>query len=322
MSSRALQRVAGGPADRIRLAEEALWRRHGLVPMARTIELARPSIRLRVVEVGSGTPLLLVHGTVGPGAWPSLAEALPGHRLLLLDRPGWGGSDPVDYRGQDYQALAADILGGVLDACGLEQATIVGASIGDVWALGLARLAPARVDRVVLLGGGPLVREVERPGFVRLLASPLGALIVRLPVSAGRTRSILRDSGHGPSLADGRIPAEFVAWRVTMSNDSPAMRRERAMIRAVVAGSGWSPDLTFGPADLRSIRAPTLLVYGSDDPVGSVALWQRFANELPDGSLEVVEGAGHMPWFDEPQRVAGLVNRFLAGSLAAAPGPT
>ncbi|HSL33186.1 MAG TPA: alpha/beta hydrolase [Candidatus Limnocylindrales bacterium] len=321
MASQALQRAVDGPAGRLRLADEALWRRHGLVPMPRTIELARPSIRLRVLEVGSGTPLLFVHGTVGPGGWPSLAEALPGHRLLLLDRPGWGGSDPVDYRGQDYHALAADILGGVLDAYGLERATIVGASIGDVWALSLARLAPARVERVVLLGAGPLVREVERPGFIRLLASPLGALIVRLPMSADRTRSILRDSGHGPSMADGRIPEEFVAWRVTMSNDSAAMRRERAMIRAVVAGSDWSPDLTFSLRDLRSIRTPTLLVYGSADPVGSVALWRRFMSELPNGSLEVVQGAGHMPWFDEPQLVASLVDRFLAGSLAAVHGP-
>jgi pimeloyl-ACP methyl ester carboxylesterase len=311
MTSQTLPRVATGPAERVRLAEEALWRRHGLVPTERIIQLARPPIRLRVLEVGSGKPLLLVHGTVGPGSWPSLVEAMPGHRFLMLDRPGWGGSDPVDFRGRDYHALAADILVGALDALQLDRATVVGASIGDVWALSLARLAPSRVDRVLLLGAGPLLPEVPRPGFIRLLASRLGALIVRLPVSPDRTRSILRDSGHGASLDAGRIPDEFVTWRVAVNNDTPAMRHERAMVKAVVAGSRWSPSLVFEPDELRAIHQPTLMLFGSADPVGSVDLWRRFVGMLPRGSLEVVDGAGHMPWFDQPALVAGLLERFI-----------
>jgi len=311
MTSQTLPRVATGPAERARLAEEALWRRHGLVPTARTIELHQPRVRLRVLDVGSGDPLLSIHGTVGPGGWPSLVEAMPGHRFLLLDRPGWGGSDPIDYGKHDYHDVAADILGGVLDALGLAKASIVGTSIGDVWALSLAQRAPSRVDRVVLIGGGPIVQEVERPRFIRLLASPLGAVIVRLPMSADRTRSILRDSGHGPSLEKGRIPEEFVAWRVAISNDTPAMRNERAMVRALVTRSGWSPTLTFSVSDLGAIQAPTLMVFGSADPVGSVELWRRFASTLPKGSVETVEGAGHMPWFDAPERVAAHVEAFL-----------
>ena len=312
MATQTIPRAATGPAERARLAEEGLWRRHGLVPTARTIELRRPRVRLRVLEVGSGDPLLSIHGTVGPGGWPSLVEAMPGHRFLLLDRPGWGGSEPIDYRKHDYHDVAANILGGVLDALGLAKASIVGTSIGDVWALSLAQRAPSRVDRVVLLGGGPIVKEVERPGFIRLLASPVGALIVRLPINAERARSILRDNGHGLSLDAGRIPDEFITWRVVMSNDSMAMREERAMIKTVVAPSGWSPQLVFTPAELRSIVAPTLHVYGREDPVGSVALWQRFASELPNGTLAVVDHAGHMPWFDAPDRVAAHVEAFLS----------
>lgn len=312
MTTQTIPRVASGRAERLRVAEEALWRHHGLVPIVRTIELRRPRVRLRMLEVGSGDPLLCIHGTVGPGGWPSLVEAMPGHRFLLLDRPGWGGSEPIDYGAHDYHDVAADILGGVLDAFGLDAASIVGASIGDVWALSLAQRAPGRVDRVVVLGGGPIVSDVERPAFIGLLASPLGALIVRLPISAERTCSILRDSGHGPSLDAGRIPEEFIAWRVAVSNDSPAMRQERAMVRRVVVGDGWSPKLVFAPVDLAAIDKPTLMVYGSADPVGSIDLWQRMVGLLPAGRLEVVDGAGHMPWFDEPARVASLVSAFLA----------
>jgi pimeloyl-ACP methyl ester carboxylesterase len=311
MTAHSLARAATRPVDRVRLAERTLWRHHGLEPEARILRLASPSIRLRVQEVGSGDPLILVHGTIGPGSWPSLIEAMPNHRYVVIDRPGWGGSDAVDYTGQGHHRLAADILVSALDALGIDRATVIGGSIGDVWALSLAQLAPSRVERVVMLGAGPLVPEVERPAVIAQVASPLGALLVRLPMGRDRLRAILRENGHGPSLDAGRIPEAFVAWRLAANNHTPAMRHERSMIRAVVAGSGWAPGLPFGDSDLRSIATPALLVHGTADPVGNVALWRRFVETLPNGSLEVVDGAGHQPWFDAPGRVAAAVERFL-----------
>jgi hypothetical protein len=87
-----------------------------------------------------------------------------------------------------------------------------------------------------------------------------------LPVSAERTRAILRASGHGESLDAGRIPAAFIDWRVALTNDTPAMRHERAMIRRLVRGSGWAPGLAFSDAELGTIEAPTLLVHGPRIP--------------------------------------------------------
>jgi pimeloyl-ACP methyl ester carboxylesterase len=242
-----------------------------------------------------------------------LIEAMgPGHRYLVLERPGWGGSESIDYRVRPYRLLAADILRGVLDALDIERAVVLGGSIGDVWALSLAKRHPDRVEKVVLLGAGPLVTEARRPSFIRLLASPIGALIVRLPVSEKRARSILRGSGHGPSLDTGRIPDPFVEWRVSLSNDTASMRHERDMVRSVVRGDGWTPGFLFDDADLGAIEAPTLLVYGTADQVGDAALWSRVVGAMPRARLEVIDGAGYMPWFDDSQRVAKLVGDFLA----------
>jgi pimeloyl-ACP methyl ester carboxylesterase len=55
------------------------------------------------------------------------------------------------------------------------------------------------------------------------------------------------------------------------------------------------------------------MVFGSADPTGSIELWREFAAALPHGELEVVEGAGHMPWWDEPETVGRSVREFLAG---------
>ena len=103
------------------------------------VELSEPALRLRVVEVGSGRPVLFIPGTGGTGPyWAPLIRELPGIRCLLLDRPGWGLSSPIDYRSGAFGSLAATTLVKVLDALELDRVDIVGASIGGLWALHLA----------------------------------------------------------------------------------------------------------------------------------------------------------------------------------------
>jgi pimeloyl-ACP methyl ester carboxylesterase len=91
------------------------------------------------------------------------------------------------------------------------------------------------------------------------------------------------------------------------------MRNERDMVaRAVVSGRSWRPGLTFDDTELAAIEQPALYVYGTADPVGSVDIWRRAVGVLRQGKLRLVDGAGHMPWFEDPSQVAGDVNRFLA----------
>jgi pimeloyl-ACP methyl ester carboxylesterase len=293
-------------------AERRLWQHYGLEPDERFLDLDAPAAGLRVLEVGSGEPVLFVHGTVGPGAWPSLIRELPGYRSIILERPGWGMSSAIDFSGPDYGALAAEVLRATLDALEIERAHVIGGSIGNVWALRLAERHPAKVGRIVLMGGGPIVAEAGVPGIIRLLASPAGALMVRLPDKPARVRSILRRSGHGPSLDGGRIPDEFIDWRLAVGRETDSMRHEREMVRAIVRGNSYRPGLIFEDAELAAVRQPTLHVYGTADPVGSVDVWKRVAGVLPSGELRLIEGAGHMPWFDDSTRVAEEVGHFLA----------
>jgi 2-hydroxy-6-oxonona-2,4-dienedioate hydrolase len=314
--TRGIAVAEGRPADRpnqSRAAEAALWGRYGLSPTERFLALDHPRLRVRALEHGRGRPLLLIHGTVGPAAWAPFVKAMgDGYRFVVVDRPGWGASEPLDYgRYPDYHAVAAQIQREVMDALGIERAVVIGGSIGDVWALSLAERDPERVDRVVLLGGGPLIAEVVAPSFIRLLASPIGAVVVRLPMTPSRTRTILVDSGHAASLAEGRVPDEFIDYRVALTNRSRAMRYERAMVRAIVRHGAWRPDLLFDAAALGRIEAPTLMLSGSNDTVGDAEMWRRFTGAMPNGAFAAIEGAGHMPWFDEPSEIADRVRAFL-----------
>ena len=129
------------------------------------MELSSPAVTLRVVELGSGPPVIFIPGTAGTGPhWGPLVRSLTGFRCLLLDRPGWGLSTPLDYRGVEHGATVAHLLRGLLDELEIERADVVGASIGDLWALRLASRHPSRVGRIALLGGGPIVAESGAPG--------------------------------------------------------------------------------------------------------------------------------------------------------------
>jgi len=298
--------------EHFRQVERAVWNRFGLDPIERFVELDAPRVRLRVLDVGTGEPLLFVHGTAGPGAWPSLVRELKGFRCLILDRPGWGLSSALDYSKHEYATVTASVLRGALDGLGIVRAGVIANSIGTVWALRLAAKHPSMVSHLALLGGGPIVPEVNVPGIIRIIASPLGAIMVRLPDSPGRVRAILRQGGHGASLDAGHLD-EFITWRAALGRDTVSMRNERAMIRALVRGTAYRPGLTFDDAELAAIAQPTLFVHGSADSIGSVELWRRVMGLLPHGRLEVLDGGSHEPWIEDPSGIASQIRGLVAG---------
>jgi pimeloyl-ACP methyl ester carboxylesterase len=206
-------------------AERRLWQHYGLEPNERFLDLDAPATRLRVLEIGSGEPILYVHGTVGPGGWPSLISELPGYRSIVLERPGWGLSSAIDFSRHEYKTLVANVLRGALDALEIERAHVVGGSIGNVWALRLAAQQPSRVERIVLMGGGPIVAEAGVPGIIRLLASDAPRVRHSRPHGVGRDLEPRR----------GRAPSRRTVFR--------GRRRPYAVVRRLDSGCRGAPRL-------------------------------------------------------------------------------
>jgi 2-hydroxy-6-oxonona-2,4-dienedioate hydrolase len=306
----------GERTERYRRAERAVWSHYGLEPSEQFIEIESPAVRLRIQEVGSGEPIVFVHG----GLWPAVALAplvreLPGYRCILVDRPGCGLSSPIDWRQHDLRTVVPSLMGAIVDALGLERTHVIGHSIGGEFALRLAQNHPSRVGRIGILGASPLLAEMPRPGFLRVLASPIGAIISRLPQNQDRARSVLRQDGHGPSLDAGRIPEVFFDWHVALIHNTDTMRNERAMIRdVVIRGGAWRPGLTFEPAELAAIRQPLLYVIGTADPEGTVDYAKRVVAMLPNADLRVLPDGGHMPWLDDAAEVGQALRIFLGDS--------
>lgn len=303
--------AAAARVKRYLTAERVAWEHYGLEPKERYIDFGTPASHLRVLEIGSGEPVLFVPGTGGTGPyWGPLVRELQSFRCLMLDRPGWGLSSAIDYGGQEFPTLVAEVLRGTLDALGIDRVHVVGASIGGVWVLRLAQRYPDRVGRIALLAAGPLLPEVPVPPFIKLLSSPLGAIIVRLPQSERMVRTNLHGVGHGASLDAGRMD-EFVTWRIAFGRETDSMRNERDMVRAVAGIRGFRPGLVFEDGELAGIEHPTLYVYGTVDPTASMDVVNRVVDLLPQADLELIEGGGHLSWFDAPGEVGSAVSRFL-----------
>jgi pimeloyl-ACP methyl ester carboxylesterase len=303
---------------RYRQAERALFEDAGIDPIERRIALPTLGVTARILEIGEGAPVVCLHG--GPDAaatWSYLAAAATGARLLLVDRPGTGLSDPL-LSVPDVATLpgyVSQLTIDVLDALGLQRAHLLGSSFGGYSALRTALEHPDRVTRIVLAGCPPFVPGWTAPGFFTLLRTPiLGRVLLSAPVTRASVRSYLRQMGHGRSLAEGSIPVAMLEWIRSWQRDTDTMRNDAAMIVACgTRRGGFDPRLDLTPDELRQVGAPCSILVGTDDPVGGEDVAANLASLLSDATVDVWSGAGHLPWLDDPVR---------AGAAIMAVGPT
>jgi pimeloyl-ACP methyl ester carboxylesterase len=297
-----------------------------VVPPGDTAATAPPTLvalpggrTLALDDVGdpSGTPVLYLHGT--PDARlarhpdDGLATAA-GVRLLAVDRPGYGASDPLPAdtgtgsgAGPHAYAYAyADDVTSMLDALGLDRVAVLAWSGGALAALTVAA-APSLARRVRALGiaAGVVPREAYADPAVR---------------AAAPERADLHDLAHelapgelGPMIApmlapypcDRELAAEHQAesrnpgdTAEVASVPGAADRLAAALaegVRTGLAGVEADVEATNRPlgVDLAAIRAPVRLWWGDRDTVTPPAFGTWYAAHLPGATLEVVPGAGH-----------------------------
>jgi pimeloyl-ACP methyl ester carboxylesterase len=212
-----------------------------------------------------------------------------------------------------FEPFADRLVPDVLDALGIERAHLIATSFGSYFALRAAAASPERVGRMVLVGFPVGAEATDTPLAMRMTAVPgLGPLLTRLPVAERVARTMLRQLGLGAALDAGRLPDEGLSWFRSLLNDTGTMRNELAAMPPVMdPRHGLSPDLVLGADLLGSIAVPTLLLWGSIDPLGGERVARTFAPRIPGADLEVLPGVGHVPWLDDPDRVAAAVEAFL-----------
>lgn len=293
-------------------AERRLFDRYGIAVESRDARLADPPLRVRVLESGTGPPLVLVHGSgMAAATWAPLMPHLRGRRLLALDLPGFGLSDPHDYGGRPLRSHAVAQLRSLLDALELERADLVGTSLGGMWALNLAAAHPERVGAVVSIGAPAVAFPGTRgdPMFTAITTPWVGAVAVRLrpPTTGTARRGLARVLGQ-PAVA--RTPDEwFDVTRLSMEVPGWPRAMRSHMLLALRVGRP-RPENFFREEELRRLEAPVLFIWGDRDAYGGPEIGRRAAALMPSARLEVMP-ANHAPFLDDPQRCAALIEAFV-----------
>ena len=138
--------------------------------------------------------------------------------------------------------------------------------------------------------------------------------LTRVPPTRATVRAIFRQIGLADALAAGRISDEAIEWFRSMLRDTDTMRNElRTNPPIITPLRGLNRDVLFTDALLGSLTVPVMFAWGTADPFGGRATAGAFAARIPDARLELLPGAGHAPWMDDPEGVARLTAAFLAG---------
>jgi len=267
----------------------------------------------QLLELGTGSPLLYVHGGMS-GSFevvPVLRALAENHRVLAVERPGHGLADPFDYSGVDLLDHGRTFLRNIVDALELPTVDVVANSIGALWSVAFAIDAPSRVSRLALVGA-PFGVAPRPPLMMLPLGLPLVGQRLARHFFANSTRDGCRkfwgqvivkhpervdDLMFDVDIANSRRNAESMAGLINCIADW----RRLGYRRELILGDRW-----------RDLATPTLLVWGEHDAFGSPDEGEALVATNPSLRLVRVAGAGHLLWIDAPETVVAAIERFLA----------
>jgi len=297
-------------------AEQQLFAFYGLEAKTHQIQLPGMGIRIRVTETGTGKPVLLVPGNVGDvfPLSPLLAE-LKNWRIIAINRPGGGASEGMDYRKVDFREFAVQTLTAVLDAFSLDRAPIVAHSIGGHMSLWLALDRPKRVSALTLLGvPGNLISTLP-PFALRLLSVPfLNRFLFGLITSGNREQALrgLSFLGHSPETI-ARLPRAMADCYYYFQRLPHVQTATLSLMERTNQLWGARPEIRIKAEELKRVLQPTMFLWGTNDPFGRIETGRRIASILPNSAFHTIQGAGHLPWLDDPAECGRLTQDFLGG---------
>ncbi len=262
--------------------------------------------RVAYLDSGQGPPVILVHGLGGSlWQWEYQQAALSAyHRLITLDLLGSGLSDKPDIEYTPQAML--EFFRSFMDALGIQQASLVGNSLGAGLVTGMALTYPERVDRLVLIDGLPdHVREKTTSPMIRqAIDSPTPAWLVSLGNHfAGRrvTRSILEEIVHDPALLTPTVIDRSYRNRSRPRAIPPLL----SLVRSLTL---WEDGFA---KHLGEIRHSTLIIWGAEDHIFPPQVGRDLHALITGSTFTLIPGVAHIPQWERPDAVNPILLRFL-----------
>ncbi|WP_374569500.1 alpha/beta fold hydrolase [Ideonella sp.] len=250
-------------------------------------------------------PIVLIHGTSASlHTWEGWVAALKTQRRVIsFDLPGFGLTGPFtgDYAHDDYRgdALARFTLD-LMDQLHVQHAVLAGNSLGGEVAWRVASLAPARVDKLVL---------VDAAGYDFVPEDmPVGFRLARLPVVSALSEWFLpRGMVEASVQSVYGEPAKVTAALVDRYFELTLREGNRHALRLRMQQLEMGQDA----ARIAALKQPTLILWGGRDRLIPPPNGQRFARDIAGSRLVVFPELGHVPHEEDPARTVEVVKDFL-----------
>lgn len=252
-------------------------------------------IDLEVVRYGSGAPLVLFDDEEGLTRQSPIIETLAkSFEVIIPSAPGFGQSSRPDWieNMDDISYVMLDFL----DETGIEDATVIGFSLGGWLAAEIATKNDARIGRLALVDpygikvGGPWDRDIQDIWF--LPADDVRSLKYADPKNGEFDYTQMPDE-QLEIIARNRESFARFCWQPYMHN--PKLRRR-----------------------LHRIGVPTLVIWGTADGVVTTDYGKAYAGEIPGARFEAIENGGHFPHLEQPEAFMKVLDGFLADTQKAA----
>jgi pimeloyl-ACP methyl ester carboxylesterase len=268
--------------------------------------------RVNVVELGSGPPLLFVHGL--GGSWTNWLETIcafaDDHRVVALDLPGFGASespreDPVTIPGY------AGLLDALCGALRIDSAAVVGSSMGGLVAADLALRAPQRVERLVLVSAAGLsIHKLALEHLLRAVAplerviSAYGSFFAARSATLARRARVRRLLLSYVCAHPDRLPVAITAELIAGAGRPGLLPGLRAMAAYPIRER------------LGEIACPTFIAWGAKDLLVPVRDAREFERLIAGARKVVYPDTGHLPMIERP----ACFNEDLRAFLVEQPG--
>ena len=257
---------------------------------------------------GSGPVLVLLHGVAGRSeTWlPVMQRLAADFTVLAPDLLGHGQTaKPLgDYSLGSYASGVRDLLH-VLE---IDRGTLVGHSFGGGVAMQFAYQYPEFCERLVLVDAGGLGREVSL--LLRLATMPGAELVMPIlfPEFLGRAGDAVLGAVGRLGLRNPHVAEIWSSFRSL--TDAPSRRSFIRTLRAVIEPGGQfvsALDRLYLTA-----ATPTLIVWGDHDAIIPMAHAYQAHDAVPESRVEIIEGVGHSPQVEAPDRFVAILRDFLA----------
>ncbi|MFE7112354.1 alpha/beta fold hydrolase [Streptomyces sp. NPDC057575] len=250
----------------------------------------------------TGLPVLLIHGhPFNRSLWAPQVTALTdaGYRVITPDLRGYGRSGVTS--GQVLLSDFADDLAALLDHLGIERAVVGGVSMGGQITMEFHHCHPQRVRALVLSDTSAPAETDEGRDFRNRLADRL--------LAEGM-------DGYADEVIDKMLAAYNVAAMPQVAERVLAMMRATNPRSAAAALRGRAERRDYRDT-LPAVREPVLIIVGADDVYTPVADAETIHRLVPQAVLTVIDGAGHLPGAEQPDRFNTAVLDFLDTQVTA-----